>query len=84
LYGPQIYFIEYSLSGSAGLSSNYTKILFKKLKELKSECGILVVEQNAKMALEYSDRGYVIRHGKVAIEGKSQELLEKEDVFKLL
>jgi branched-chain amino acid transport system ATP-binding protein len=69
---------------SAGLSPNYTKILFEKLKELKSDCGILVVEQNAKMALEYSDRGYVIRHGEVAIEGKSQELLEKEDVFKLL
>jgi ABC-type branched-subunit amino acid transport system ATPase component len=69
---------------SAGLSPNYTKILFEKLKELKSDCGIFVVEQNAKMALEYSDRGYVIRHGKVAIEGKPQELLEKEDVFKLL
>lgn len=69
---------------SAGLSPNYTKILFEKLKELKSDCGILVVEQNAKMALEYSDRGYVIRHGKIALEGKSQELLEKEDVFKLL
>jgi len=69
---------------SAGLSPNYTKILFEKLKELKKDCGILVVEQNAKMALEYSDRGYVIRHSEVALEGKSKELLEKEDVFKLL
>ena len=69
---------------AAGLSPNYTMILFEKLKELKSESGIIVVEQNAKIALEYSDRGYVIRHGEIALEGKSKELLEKEDVFKLL
>ena len=69
---------------SAGLSPNYTRILFEKLKELKAESGIMVVEQNTKIALEYSDRGYVVRHGEVALEGKSKELLEKEDVFKLL
>jgi branched-chain amino acid transport system ATP-binding protein len=69
---------------SAGLSPGYTKTLFAKLTELKRESGILVVEQNSKVALEYSDRGYVIRHGKVDLEGKSDELLKREDVFKLL
>jgi len=69
---------------TAGLSPNYMKILFRKLVELKKDKGILVVEQNAKLALNYSDRGYVIRHGKIAMEDTSENLLNKEDVFKLL
>ncbi|MEO0267471.1 MAG: ABC transporter ATP-binding protein [candidate division WOR-3 bacterium] len=69
---------------SAGLSPNYVKILFEKLKEIKNKSGIIVVEQNAKIVLEYADRGYVIRNGEIKLEGKSKELLEKEDIFKLL
>jgi branched-chain amino acid transport system ATP-binding protein len=69
---------------TAGLSPNYMKILFRKLVELKKDKGILVVEQNAKLALKYSDRGYVIRHGEIAMEGSAENLLNEEDVFKLL
>jgi branched-chain amino acid transport system ATP-binding protein len=69
---------------TAGLSPNYMKILFRKLVELKKGKGILVVEQNAKLALKYSDRGYVIRHGELVMEDSAENLLNKEDVFKLL
>ncbi len=69
---------------TAGLSPNYMKILFRKLVELKEDKGILVVEQNAKLALKYSDRGYVVRHGEIAMEDSAENLLNKEDVFKLL
>ena len=69
---------------SAGLSPNYIKILFDKLKDLKINSGILIVEQNAKIALEYSDRGYVIRNGEIASEGRSIDLLKKENIFKLI
>ncbi|MEO0072223.1 MAG: ABC transporter ATP-binding protein [candidate division WOR-3 bacterium] len=68
---------------SLGLSPNYTRILFEKLLQLKEYCGIIVVEQNAKIALGYSDRGYLIRNGIVSFEGNAKMLLEKEDVFKL-
>ena len=69
---------------TAGLSPNYMKVLFRKLVELKEGKGILVVEQNAKLALTYSDRGYVIRYGEIAMEDRAENLLNKEDVFRLL
>ncbi|MEN9978750.1 MAG: ABC transporter ATP-binding protein [candidate division WOR-3 bacterium] len=69
---------------TAGLSPNYARIIFEKLRELKQEAGVMVVEQNAKMVLKYCDRGYVIRYGKIALEEDGSNLLMKEDVFKLL
>ena len=41
---------------------------------------VLVIEQNARIALENSDYGYVLETGKVAIEGPSAELRENEHV----
>lgn len=70
---------------SAGLSPNYVKILFAKLREIANKRkGVMIVEQNAKTALKFSDRGCVLKNGKVAIEGEAKELIEREDVFKLL
>jgi len=70
---------------SAGLSPNYVKILFAKLREIADKRkGVMIVEQNAKTALKFSDRGCVLKNGKVAIEGEAKELIEREDVFKLL
>ena len=70
---------------SAGLSPNYVKILFAKLREITNKRkGVMIVEQNAKTALKFSDRGYVLKNGKVATEGEAKELIEREDVFKLL
>ncbi len=43
---------------------------------------ILLVEQNARAALEISDRGYVLETGSVVLSGKAQELITNEDVQK--
>lgn len=70
---------------SAGLSPNYVKILLTRLREIAGMGkGVLMIEQNAKSALNYSDRGYVLRNGRIGTEGKAQELLKREDIFKLL
>jgi branched-chain amino acid transport system ATP-binding protein len=41
---------------------------------------ILLVEQNARMALSVARRGYVLEDGKVALEGLATDLLRKEEV----
>ena len=49
---------------SAGLSPNYVKILFAKLREIADKRkGVMIVEQNAKTALKFSDRGCVLKNG---------------------
>jgi branched-chain amino acid transport system ATP-binding protein len=68
---------------SLGLSPNYVEIVFEKIKEInKQGTTILLVEQNARMALEYSDRGYVFSIGKIAFEDKAKNLLENDEVRK--
>ncbi len=66
---------------SLGLSPNYMRQVFEKLKQInKNGTAILLVEQNARMALKFSARGYVFELGKIAMEGESQGLLEDEKV----
>ncbi len=66
---------------SIGLSPNYVQLVFEKLKEINANgTAILLVEQNARMALQYSDRGYVFELRKIAVEGPSQDLLENKKV----
>lgn len=68
---------------SLGLSPNYVRNVFEKLREVnKNGTAILLVEQNARMALKYSDRAYVFEIGRIALEGPSQDLLEDEKVKK--
>ncbi len=66
---------------SLGLSPNYVDTVFEKIKEInKDGTTILLVEQNARMALEYSDRGYVFEIGKIAFQDKAKNLLENDEV----
>lgn len=68
---------------SLGLSPNFVENVFDKIKEInKDRTTILIVEQNARMALEYADRGYVFEIGKIAFEDEAKNLLENEDVKK--
>lgn len=68
---------------SLGLSPNYVEIVFEKIKEINREgTTILLVEQNARMALEYADRGYVFRLGKIVLEDTGRNLLENDEVRK--
>ena len=68
---------------SLGLSPNYVDTVFEKITEInKAGTTILLVEQNARMALEYADRGYVFEIGKIAFEDKAKNLLENDEVRK--
>ena len=42
---------------------------------------MLVVEQNARRSLEVADRGYVLRSGRLAVEGPGPQLAAHEDLF---
>ena len=69
---------------SAGLSPVAIKEVFEIVKEINSKgVAILLVEQNAKRALNFSDRGYVLDQGRNAYQGKGQELLNDPRVVVL-
>jgi branched-chain amino acid transport system ATP-binding protein len=66
---------------SLGLAPVLVLDLFESLIDLKQEgLTMLLVEQNVQMALAVSDYGYVLAHGKVDIQGTSQELSKNEHV----
>lgn len=68
---------------SMGLSPLLVKEIFSIIKEVnKKGITILLVEQNAKMALSISNRAYVLETGKISIEGDAKDLLNDERVKK--
>jgi branched-chain amino acid transport system ATP-binding protein len=58
--------------------------MFRALKQLNfvKHITILVVEQNAKVALEFANRGYVLKTGEITAPGSSAELAANPDVKK--
>ena len=68
---------------SLGLSPNYVDVVFDKISEInKQGTSILLVEQNARMALEIAHRGYVFKIGEIAMADDAQNLLENDEVKK--
>ena len=68
---------------SMGLAPLLMTSVFESLKELNREgTTLLVVEQNARMALRFAGRGYVLENGRVVLEGRSDELLANPRVKK--
>ncbi|HEX9778274.1 MAG TPA: ABC transporter ATP-binding protein [Geopsychrobacteraceae bacterium] len=66
---------------SMGLAPVLKYELFRKLKQLNEEgMTILLVEQNANLALHLAHRGYVLDTGKIVAEGTSEELLGNPEV----
>ncbi len=67
---------------SMGLSPLLVKEVFEIIKKLNKELGItiLLVEQNAKLALGLSKRAYIMENGKIVLEGESKDLISNEDV----
>ena len=65
---------------SLGLAPQIVEQMFESLSKLRRVAGItiLLVEQNAAMALSIADRGYVVEGGRVVIEGTSGELRANE------
>ncbi len=69
---------------SMGLAPKIIQEIFRVLSELHAEgLTILLVEQDAKIALKMSDYGYVLKAGKVALEAESAKLLQDEQVQKI-
>ncbi|MCL2355787.1 MAG: ABC transporter ATP-binding protein [Defluviitaleaceae bacterium] len=68
---------------SMGLSPILVKEIFRIIKECNNAgMTILLVEQNANMALSISDRAYVLETGLVALSGRADELISNDDVRK--
>lgn len=66
---------------SLGLAPIIVKEIFSLIKEINAMgITILLVEQNAKMALGVSDRGYVLETGRIVLSGESRDLLANEQV----
>jgi branched-chain amino acid transport system ATP-binding protein len=66
-----------------GLSPAYVDTICEKFIEInKTGISILLVEQNARMALEIAHRGYVFEIGKIFLEDSGKNLLENEEVKK--
>jgi len=70
---------------TAQLSPKFAEMIFRKIIELRDDYDltILLVEQNARRALEISENAYVLVSGRVVFEGKSEELLEHEKFERL-
>jgi branched-chain amino acid transport system ATP-binding protein len=67
---------------SLGLAPLVVKEIFRIVRELNEREGltVLVVEQNARIALDVARRGYVLEVGRVAVAGAAAELRENESV----
>ena len=66
-----------------GLAPLIVKDIFKIIKEINRQgVTILLIEQNANMALQTADMAYVMETGEITLSGKGEELLRNEDVKK--
>ena len=67
---------------SLGLSPLLVRDIFEVIKKINREekTSILLVEQNAKIALSTSDYGYIMENGRVVLDGPSPKLKENEDI----
>jgi branched-chain amino acid transport system ATP-binding protein len=69
---------------SLGLAPLIVQQIFDIIKDVNKKEGttILLVEQNARLALKFAGRGYVIENGKIVLQGVSRDLLENPEVKK--
>jgi branched-chain amino acid transport system ATP-binding protein len=67
---------------SLGLAPLVTREIFRIVRQLNEQDGVsvLVVEQNAAIALDVAERAYVLEVGEVAVSGASDELARNESV----
>jgi branched-chain amino acid transport system ATP-binding protein len=69
---------------STGLAPKVVQEVFDIVRELNGEgTSVLLVEQNARMALAVANRAYVLETGKIHLEGKGAELMHDDRVRKI-
>ena len=69
---------------SLGLAPKFVEEIFNVIKEINaSGVSVLLIEQNARKALEIAHYGYVLENGRIVLEGSGQELRENENVQEL-
>ena len=70
---------------TAQLAPKIANEIFKKIVEIRdlTEVGIVLVEQNAKKALEIADNAYLFTSGRVLFKGKPSELLSNPELGKI-
>ncbi len=68
---------------SLGLAPYIVKEIYGKILEIRTKgVTLLLVEQNARKALEIADRGYVYTIGRISLGGPASQLLDNEEVRK--
>lgn len=68
---------------SMGLATLLVKEIFEIIKDINEQATtILLVEQNAHMALSIADYAYVIETGEIVLQGSASELMHSEEVKK--
>lgn len=78
---PQILLLD---EPSLGLAPNIVQEIFRIIKQINEEgTSILLVEQNAHMALEIAHYAYVLENGRIALEGEPEKLKNNDEVRKL-
>ena len=76
--GPRLLLLD---EPSLGLAPKVIAEIFSALERLRADgVTMLLVEQDAKLALKHSDRGYVMRTGSIVLQGSAAELVEDESV----
>lgn len=66
---------------SMGLAPIFIQEIFNIIQEINRQgTTVLLIEQNAKMALSIADRGYVLETGEIVLSGKGSELLDSDEV----
>jgi branched-chain amino acid transport system ATP-binding protein len=65
---------------SLGLQPSLVSELLRRLKEIKGQVSILLVEQNVRQSLKAIDRGYVIENGRIVLEGDADGLSRNDRV----
>jgi branched-chain amino acid transport system ATP-binding protein len=69
---------------SLGLAPKFVQEVFNAIQSINAEgVSVMLIEQNAKKALEIADFGYVLEHGRIVLEGTGTELRENENVKEL-
>lgn len=68
---------------SLGLAPNFVMMIFDMIKEInKQGVTILLIEQNANMALSISDKAYVLENGTVSLSGNAKDIAKDDRIRK--